>query len=227
MSREAASKAVLLCDFDGTIVNIDTAEFALDRFADHSWRLIDEQFERGEITFEESLRKEFSMITVPEKEILRELDKVAFLRPNFEKLVEYCKALRLPLIVVSGGFDFCIRHFLDQKNWLRFIEICAPKSKGTTNGYTLTFPKLFDEKSVSFKDDLVKHYRKLGKRVLYIGDGAADYPAVKNADFSFVIRGSRLAELCSNGGVRYKEISDFQEVVDTIADSTSSQTSFI
>jgi 2-hydroxy-3-keto-5-methylthiopentenyl-1-phosphate phosphatase len=227
MGRDTPSKVVLLCDFDGTIMNIDTAQFVLDRFADHSWRLIDEQFERGEISFEESLRKEFSMITAPEKEILRELHKVAFLRANFDKLVEYCKTLRLPLIVVSGGLDFCIRHFLDQKNWLRFMGVCAPKSKRTPNGYTLTFPKLFDENSVSFKDDLVKHCRKQRKRVLYVGNGAADYPAVKKADFSFAIRSSRLAELCSKGDIRYKEISDFQEVIDTIVDSTASQTSFI
>ncbi len=225
MRREALRNAVILSDFDGTIMNMDTAEFALDRFADQSWKFIDEQFGKGEITFEESLRKEFAMIAAPEKEILKELDKAAFLRPNFEKLVQYCKAHKVRLIVVSGGLDFCIRHFLGQKDWLQFIEIYAPISKRTLNGYKLTFPKLFDEKSASFKDDLVKHYKRQGKRVLYIGDGAADYTAVENADFSFVIKDSKLARLCSNGNVQYMEVSDFQEVVDSIADS--SQTSYI
>lgn len=209
-------RALIMCDFDETIVTVDTAEFALERFADPSWRGIQEQFEAGKITFEESLRSEFAMIKAHEQQILEELDKVVVFRPNFDKLVESCKKKRLQLIIVSGGLEFCIHHFLGRTDWLKFMEIYAPKAKYTPNGYELTFPKLFGTGAINFKDDLVRHHKKQGDRVFYIGDGIADFPAAREADFPFAIKGSRLAEACRNGNVTHEEICDFQEVVDAI-----------
>ncbi len=63
------------------------------------------------------------------------------------------------------------------------------------------------------------YYRKQGKRVVYIGNGLGDYPAARAADLSFAIKGSRLAELCKSGGVACMEITDFQEVVESLRDS--------
>jgi 2-hydroxy-3-keto-5-methylthiopentenyl-1-phosphate phosphatase len=118
--------------------------------------------------------------------------------------------------VVSGGLDFSIRHFLAQKGWLNSVSIFAPKAKHTANGVTLTFPKRFDEMSANFKDDLVRNFRKEGKRVIYMGNDLGDYSAVKIADLSFAIKDSRLSELCRNGGVACIEITDFQQVVESI-----------
>lgn len=203
------------------MVTIDTAEFVLDKFASKNWRVIEEQLERGEKTFEELLEREFAMLRVPEKEILDALDPVTHFRPNFDKMIEYCKEQRFPLVVASGGLDFCIRHFLERKGWLNSVEIYAPKTNCTKNGLTLTFPRRFDERSTNFKDDLVRYYRKGGKNVAYIGNGPGDYPAARIADISFAIKGSRLAALCRSGGVACKEITDFQEAVESIKDWVS------
>jgi len=212
---------VVLCDFDGTVLDIDTCVFILEKFAEEEWRIFDEQLERGEITLEECLRKQFSTVRVPEKLILEETERVLSVRPNFEKLVEYCRAHRIPLILVSAGLDFVIKHFLELKGWHGLVEVYAPKARCTVYGIRFTFPKLFDKTSVSFKDDSVRYYKKQGKRVIYIGDGLADYNAARNADFSFAIHGSKLAELLNTDGIQHKEISDFEEVVETIKVSTS------
>ena len=211
-----SGKTLIMCDFDETIVNLDTAEFALERFADPSWRRIEEQFESGKIAFEESIRNEFAMIKANEQQILEELDKVVVFRPNFDKLVESCKKKRLPLTIVSAGLEFCIRHFLDRQDWLEFVEIYAPKAAYTPNGYELTFPKLLGTGAINFKDDLVRYHKKQGDKVFYIGDGIGDFPAASVADFPFAIKGSKLAEACRNGKVTHMEFSDFQEVVDAI-----------
>lgn len=216
-------KLVVLTDFDGTIVTPDTAESALNRFADKSWTLIDEQFERGEISFEESLRNEFAMLKVSEDDILRHLDAVTHFRPNFETFVEYCKSRGHPMIVVSGGLDFCIRHFLEEKDLLESVEIYAPNAKKTKNGFTLTFPRLYDKTSINLKDDLVKHYREQGARVVYIGNGMADFAAAKIASIALVIQDSTLARLCTRRGVPCTEITDFQQAADAIEEFASSQ----
>jgi 2-hydroxy-3-keto-5-methylthiopentenyl-1-phosphate phosphatase len=211
-----SGRTLIMCDFDETIVTVDTAEFALGRFADPSWRGIEEQFESGKITFEESIRNEFAMIKATEREILEELDKVVVFRPNFDKLVESCKKKCLPITIVSAGLEFCIRHFLGRQDWLKFMEIYVPKAKYTRNGYELTFPKLLGTGAINFKDDLVRYRKKQGDRVFYIGDGIGDFPAAREANFAFAIKGSKLAEACRNERVTHEEITDFQEVVDTI-----------
>jgi 2-hydroxy-3-keto-5-methylthiopentenyl-1-phosphate phosphatase len=216
MTHRPLSKAVLLSDFDETIVNIDTGEFALEHFGDPNWKRIEEEYERGNMTFEESLQKEFGTIKVPQRVILDELDKVVVFRRHFEELIEYCKGHVIPFTVVSGGLEFCIRHFLDRNDWLNFVDIRSPRAEYTPEGYVLTFPELFDRDSVNFKHDLVRYHRRRGSKVFYIGDGLGDYPAAKEADVRFAVKGSRLAHECRKGNLQHKEITDFQEVIEAV-----------
>jgi 2-hydroxy-3-keto-5-methylthiopentenyl-1-phosphate phosphatase len=218
MNDRRFAKAIVVSDFDGTIVNVDTAQVALDLYADPEWKRLDEALERGEVSFEECLRQQFAMVRVPQETILEQLDRVVVLRPNFGRLVDYCMSNDLQLTVASGGFDFCIQHFLNRDGWLKFIQIYAPKSRLTENGYTLTFPKMITPSSINFKDDLVRREKMKGKRVFFVGNGFGDYPAAKESDFAFAIKASKLAELCRGGNVPHKEIDDFQEVVDTLSD---------
>ncbi len=212
---------VVLCDFDGTILDIDTSVFILTKLAKEEWKIFDEQLERGEITLEECLRKQFSTVRASKTRILKEIGRVPTVRPNFEKLVDFCGVQRIPLILVSAGLDFIIKHFLEVKGWHALVEVYAPKARTTANGVKFTFPKLLDKASVNFKDDLVRYYKKQGKRVIYIGDGLADYHAARNAHLSFAVKDSKLAELLKHGGIPHKEITDFKDVVEAIKVATS------
>jgi 2,3-diketo-5-methylthio-1-phosphopentane phosphatase len=207
---------VVLCDFDGTIVEADTCTSVLHKFAKKDWRAFDKQFGRGEITLEECLQKQFATVTVSKAQMLKEAENAAFIRPGLEELVRYCKMHAFPLILVSAGLDFVIKDFLRRHDLDSLIEVYAPKTRITNRGIRFMFPKLFDKTSVSFKDDLVKFYRKQGKSVVYIGDGQGDYYAAGNADYPFAIKGSRLAELLKKDGIAHKEISDFWEVVEVL-----------
>lgn len=207
---------VVLCDFDGTITTIDTAEFILARFAQGNWRRFERQFENGKITLEQCLTKQFSLVRASEKQILEELKSVITFRPNFKKLAECCKENHIPLIIVSAGLDFVIQHFLKINHCQDLVEVYAAKTAFTANGIRFTFPTLLYKSSNNFKDDIVKHYKSQGKKVVYIGDGSADYNAAKDADYSFAIEGSRLAELCKNHRVLSKNITDFQKVIEAI-----------
>lgn len=82
----------VLCDFDGTIVDIDTCVYILEKFAGEDWRIYDKQFEKGEMTLEECLQNQFSTVVVPETRILDEIQLVTNVRIDFAELVEYCKA---------------------------------------------------------------------------------------------------------------------------------------
>jgi 2,3-diketo-5-methylthio-1-phosphopentane phosphatase len=207
---------VVLCDFDATITTIDTAEYVLARFAQGDWRLFERQFENAEITLEECLTRQFSLVKASEKQILKELKGVVTFRANFKNLAEYCKENRIPLTIVSAGLDFVIQHFLKLNHCQDLVEVYAAKTAFGADGIRFTFPTLFYKSSENFKHDIVKHYKSQGKKVIYIGDGSADYNAAKDADCSFAIEGSKLAKLCKSHGIPCKNIADFQKVIEGI-----------
>jgi len=214
---------VVLCDFDGTITTIDTAEWVLARFAQGDWRLFDRQFGKGEITLEECLNSQFSLVKASKKQILKELKDIVLFRPNFKKLAEYCKKKHAPIIIVSAGLDFVIKHFLKLNDCLDLVEVCAAKTSFNANGIRFDFPTLSDRKSDNFKDDAVRRCKSHDKKVIYVGDGVADYTAAKDADYSFTIEGSRLAKMCRKHGIPCRTITDFQEIIEAIRKIHASQ----
>ena len=214
-------KRVLLCDFDGTIVTIDTCEFLLDKFVKEDWRAFNAFLERGEITLEECTRAQLSMLNISEEEALKALERVTSFRPHFMELVDHCAVQGIRFIIVSGGLDFIIKYFLKLRGLEKQVRVYSASSKSTRDGIELSFPELVDCTSLDFKEDLVKQYNKQGFRTIYIGDGLSDLNAFKQADFLFAIKESKLAKLCKKENVPYCEITNFQEVIKSLIDASS------
>ena len=207
----------MLCDFDGTIAEIDTAVFVLDRFSRGDWRTLDKQYEQGLISLEVCLNRQFSTVLVSKEEILHELEPVVTFRPSFERLIKYCSSRSISFTIVSAGLDFVIGYFLRREGWKDLVEVYAAKTRFGARGIEFQFPKLFDKASVNFKQDLVKHYKAQGKKVVYIGDGSADYAAALSCDYPFAIECSRLAALCKGQRNDCTVITDFITVVEAIS----------
>lgn len=208
----------VLCDFDGTIAMVDTAEHVLKRFATGNWKAFDRQFERGEITLEECLRRQFNMVHVSEGQMLEALENVMSLRPHFDRLVEYCNSNSITLTIVSAGLDFVIQRYLKLNGWSTSVAVCVATALITTNGVEFRFPPLRDKTSANFKQDLARRHKSRGETVIYIGDGSGDFDAAKEADYVFAIRGSKLAKLCQKHRVPFKPIIDFGEVINVLQD---------
>jgi 2-hydroxy-3-keto-5-methylthiopentenyl-1-phosphate phosphatase len=204
---------VVFSDFDGTIINIDTGEYLLSRFAHGDWRTYDDRLERGQTSLEECLTKQFAMVKETEDTLLRAVDSVVSFRPGFEDLVDYCRKEGFPFVVVSGGLDFVITRVLRAKNLLDKVMIVAPKANVTKRGITFQFPKLSQVGSQNFKDELVRSYVIRGIESAYIGDGVSDFAAIAQADVRFAISGSRLSKFCKREGIAFKEVSDFNDVL--------------
>ncbi len=211
---------VVLTDFDGTVLHIDTSVVILEKFAEENWRIYDEQLERGEISLQECIQRQFSTVRVSKVRILKETEGAMSTRPNFKALVQQCITDEIPFEIVSAGLDFVIEHFLEHNGWQRSLKVHAPKAKCTGRGIKFTFPKLLDKSSIDFKQDIVRHYRRQGRRVIYIGDGIGDYHAAQDADLVFAIKNSKLAEMLKKSKIPHTEISDSQEVVEALKRST-------
>lgn len=208
----AKKSLAVLCDFDGTITLTDTFEHVLKKYAQGDWKVFDQQYERGEITAAECLRRQGLLVRTPEMVMVAELERVIGFRPNFDKVIAYSRANKVPLAVASAGLDFAILHLLRMKGWDRLVRLYAPKAESTPEGIKFTFPRLRDKTSLSLKDDLVRYYKAKGRKVAYVGDGIWDIHALKEADYQFAIKGSRLAGLCRQQNIPAREIYDFQEM---------------
>ena len=206
-------KLAVLSDFDGTVTLNDTFENVLARFGKGDWRTVDDQYVRGEITLEECVRRQGAMVRVPRSQILAYLDGVTEFRPNFDKLIEVCKTNHFPIVIVSAGLDFVINHFLTRERFRDNVDLFAASAKCTPTGIKFKWPKLKSKRSMNFKDDLVRYYKRRAERVAYIGDGRWDLQALRNADRRFVIKNSKLARLCKEQEIQATTIIDFQEVV--------------
>jgi 2-hydroxy-3-keto-5-methylthiopentenyl-1-phosphate phosphatase len=209
-------KLAVLSDFDGTITLNDTFENVLERFGKGDWRAVDDEYVRGEITLEECVRKQGAMARVPRSQMLRYLDGVTEFRPKFDKLIQFCEANRFPLLIVSAGLDFVITHFLTREKFQNKVELFAASARPTRTGIKFEWPTLKNNRSVNLKDDMVRYYKQRADAVAYIGDGRWDLPALRNADRRFVIRNSKLAELCKEQDIQATAITDFQQVVTSL-----------
>lgn len=204
----------IISDFDGTIVTIDTVEYLLARYANGDWRRYDDLYERGEISLEECLRRQYRMIKEPKQKLIEAIDGVAMFRAGFEELLAFSREKAIPFTIVSAGLDFVIDHLLSRKDFRGRIVVLAPKSKPTSRGITLDFSGLPRGDSSNFKSVFAKSIKARGTGIAYIGDGFSDFEAVKLADARFAVKGSRLAEQCRKDGIECHEIIGLEEVVD-------------
>ena len=202
----------VLCDFDGTITEEDTTVTVFNKFIKGDWKTFNEQLDRGEITLEQCIREQFSMIKAPRSAILNEAELDIPFRSGFEELVHFCNDSRVPVEIVSAGLDFVINHLLEVRGLEGKAKVCAARTRFTGDGIEIDPVELHDGESVDFKRDLVEYYKDKKYFVFFIGDGMSDKGAVRGADYVFAIKGSRLAEFCRNEGIEHQEIGDFKEV---------------
>src|SRR5215831_8657091 len=94
----------ILCDFDGTISPVDTVDFLLERLADPSWRLFEDQWIRGEISSRECMAAQIALVRGGWSAIRRALGEVR-LDPGFAGFASWCQESRIPLRVVSEGIE--------------------------------------------------------------------------------------------------------------------------
>lgn len=209
-------RLAVLSDFDGTVTLNDTFRNIAEKFAHGDWRAVDDQYVKGEITLEECLRRQGAMIRVSKSRILDELDGVTKFRSGFDNLIEYCNTNHYPLVLVSAGLDFVIKHFLVRDSLKDKVELLVARAKCTPTGIRFDFLKLRDKRSRNFKDDAVRYYKTKADTVAYIGDGRWDLHALRTADLRFAIKSSKLSELCKEQDIQATVVSDFKEVVESL-----------
>ena len=158
---------------------------------------------RGELDFEQSLRKRVALLAGLDEGVLEEVyENVLQLSPGAEFLLEECKRNDVKFMLVSGGFTFFTER-LQRRLGLDFhfanvLEVENGKLTGHLKG------RIIDAQA---KTDLLREYReRLGLapwQVVAMGDGANDIPMILEAGFGIAYRAKPKTEANADACVRF------------------------
>ena len=194
---------LIVSDMDSTLITIECVdEIAAGVGLKEQVAAITEQSMRGELDFEQSLRKRVGLLAGLPESVLQEVyDQVLKLSPGAEYLLSECKKHGVKFMLVSGGFTFftdCLqtRLGLDYTH-ANLLDTDDGRLTGRLNG------RIIDAQA---KADLLCEYRaKLGLRhgqVLAVGDGANDIPMLTEAGFGIAYhakpKARQAADICIN-----------------------------
>ena len=199
-----ADLGLIVSDMDSTLITIECVdEIAAGVGLKDEVAAITEQSMRGELDFEQSLRKRVALLAGLDERVLEEVyENVLQLSPGAEFLLEACKRNDVKFMLVSGGFTFFTER-LQQRLGLAFhfanvLEVENGKLTGRLKG------RIIDAQA---KTDLLREYReRLGLapwQVVAMGDGANDIPMIREAGFGIAYRAKPKTEANADACVRF------------------------
>ncbi|WP_455934314.1 phosphoserine phosphatase SerB [Neisseria sp.] len=199
-----ADLGLIVSDMDSTLITIECVdEIAAGVGLKDQVAAITEQSMRGELDFEQSLRKRVALLAGLDERVLEEVyENVLQLSPGAEFLLEACKRNDVKFMLVSGGFTFFTER-LQRRLGLDFhfanvLEVENGKLTGRLKG------RIIDAQA---KTDLLREYReRLGLaswQVVAMGDGANDIPMILEAGFGVAYRAKPKTEANADACVRF------------------------
>ena len=199
-----ADLGLIVSDMDSTLITIECVdEIAAGVGLKDEVAAITEQSMRGELDFEQSLRKRVALLSGLDERVLEEVyENVLQLSPGAEFLLEECKRNDVKFMLVSGGFTFFTER-LQQRLGLDFhfanvLEVENGKLTGRLKG------RIIDAQA---KTDLLREYRELlglaPWQVVAMGDGANDIPMILEAGFGIAYRAKPKTEANADACVRF------------------------
>ena len=199
-----ADLGLIVSDMDSTLITIECVdEIAAGVGLKDEVAAITEQSMRGELDFEQSLRKRVALLAGLDERVLEEVyENVLQLSPGAEFLLEECKRNDVKFMLVSGGFTFFTERLqrclgLDF-HFANVLEVENGKLTGRLKG------RIIDAQA---KTDLLREYReRLGLapwQVVAMGDGANDIPMILEAGFGIAYRAKPKTEANADACVRF------------------------
>jgi 2-hydroxy-3-keto-5-methylthiopentenyl-1-phosphate phosphatase len=183
---------ILQLDFDGTLVHGDVNEAIFRRFAGEEWSDGIEAASR-QLTRDPSspaliaaLKQASAHLIASDAECLDFVEKHNPPRDGLQDLIETAKRLRMECHIVSYGFEFYIRHYLDLAGVSGQVEVHAGKTEQASKGRLLRYlgPD-GQEVSTGWKVVWTREFRRRADLLIYVGDGGSDVAPAQLCDAVF------------------------------------------
>lgn len=206
-------KIALLVDFDGTITTTDTNDKLVDNHMNNKIKeLLDRELDMNYMNFMDSILKE---VKITEEKYLEFILNEIGISKGFKEFYENSKKLKIPMVVVSGGFHNAIIPFLS-KHGIRDAVVYANSLNFNGDNISITFN---DGRNLDCcyqgpcGNCKVQHYEKLkekGYKVIFIGDGVSDKAVAGKADIVFAK--DNLGKYCIDNDIDFISWKDFQDI---------------
>jgi 2,3-diketo-5-methylthio-1-phosphopentane phosphatase len=206
---------LFIVDFDGTIAVGDTVDRLLERFADPSWRAIEDAWVAGRINSRDCMRAQLALVTA-ERPQLEEFFRAVDIDPSFAEFVHCASALG-QVAVVSDGLDHPIRLALERRA-VAPVPVFANRLEFSTAGLDLSFPHAHATCTPQSGVCKCAVARSLdagrGLQTVLIGDGRSDLCIARSADYVFAK--DSLLRYCQTEGIAHTPFTSFRDVLAVI-----------
>jgi len=180
------SLPVVFCDFDGTITKKDAVDQLLVKYANPRWQALEDLWAKGCIGSRECLEQQIACIGHFTHDDLNAFVHDIDIDTDFIPFVEYIQAQRIPIYVVSDGFDLLIRPILERQG-IRDIPLFCNRMTLIDNRLSVSFPLGNPEcktRSGVCKCRVMENVAA-DAHIVYVGDGRSDLCASRKANTLF------------------------------------------
>lgn len=201
----------VLIDFDGTVVLEDTTDLFLERFAEPAWRTVEAEWVAGRIGSHECLARQIDLVRATPAE-LDHLADLATIDPDFTDFVAAGRALGLPMVVASDGFDLIIARVLARAG----VELPVVSNRLHATGadrWRADFPHYREQCRSQSGNCKCALFEIPGPRIL-IGDGRSDFCPAEQA--TLVLAKNALIGHCRKSGIDHIAIEGFADAARAI-----------
>lgn len=210
-TSEKRHRAVVACDFDGTITQQDLGLATMEHFAKGDWWAIETAWRDGEISSMECLQRQFAMVEASERELAAFYESVP-IDEAFVPFVQGCRDGGVDVAILSDGLDFYITIVL-RRIGLTEIPHFANHLRFENGQMVIEFPHQATDcsKCGNCKRD---HARRLAGEydvVAFVGDGHSDRCVVEHA--SPIFAKSHLRDHCLSERIPFTPFKTFADLL--------------
>lgn len=208
---------IVLSDFDGTVTTFDTNVELYNKYADRE--LLEknrEEYGKGKIDIKELTNKNFTSLGITKEIYLEYMLTEIKLQKGFKKFYNNLEKHKIPFVIVSGGFTTGIEPFLEKNNIDEITThahrlIFDNKDVEIEHYEDKHFPHLINNDDyVDFKLEILRNYKKIYDKVVFLGDGITDINVVDKSDYLFAK--DYLEEYCIKNKIEYIGWEDFDDI---------------
>lgn len=203
----------VLCDFDHTVTAEDVTDTLLEKHALPEWLAIEDEWKKGHIGSRVCMQRQLALLRATPAQVDALADTI-HVDPHFKSFASLCERNDVPLIVVSDGLDYVIRHILKREGLGHLNVIASRLTHLGDDRWELTSPYANAgclSQATTCKCAMAQQVRNLTDgRIFYIGDGRSDF-CVSMEEADFILAKDSLLTYCKQQELPHQSFTNFAQ----------------